>query len=1135
MQTKFLGNAVLLTALLAASDGWTSVATGVDATCETSNTPTTFTGSTLDSATPTRSGVVYDGTGASLKLQKTAGVFSGSLLGVSNKILSGCAADFDGDGWVDFVGTGTGTDGKLTFYKNQTYDNPAPTDWYDPTKIRTPKFVPAATPIYTDTTIGTVVTGCADLNGDGKTDVVLAACNAGATVCTPPNTLLIFLGNGNGTFQTPYTFVADKANIPSLAWSTNSLGFMDYNGDGKLDMVWGIAEVTGATGGKVIVALNDGAAQPKFDTLAPITLIPNIGFGAKGPDAIAVGDFTGDGVNDIVVGGVGTASLRLYPGLLGGGLGTYQNIATGFTGGATAILTGDFSLTGKKDVIVGTDGLNGYTGCKITYDKNSGTTTPFSAGSSWTKTCASSDLDMGWTFDYDHDPDHTPDFVMADGNNSGTYFLYANRLQTQYVTCGTVSSSLLDIGSLATQEMTVTDARIAPTQTLNNGTITWAASNDDGLTWHNATACSDNAAQYCATFNNTVGSKIHWQATLCSSSDHTQTPTITSTAVSFTYVTATNHFRAGPIAKDNLVYIGAFRQPGDAGHFFALRDDNGATVWDAASLLTTATSRKIYTVSASNVRQTFASSSTGYANFRNTLLVSDAATADSVVTWQGSARFGLTNLQVLGGIQNSTAALISPPSMPYWYEMSATPVSERTLLSTYVATYASRKELVLVGAADGALHAFYTNPGDLTDSTNGTEAWAFIPYDVAQRLNADRIAGTVTAYPDGSPTLASAKINGAWRTVLVAGEANGGKSVYALDVTQTIDPTTGTVLGPTPLWQYSDANMGKTYSKPTVIRTKHAGVEQYLALFASGAGLGVDVGDTVYAVDMTTGALVWRFDLNDTNCYVSTDITAAETDDVGESNPAPVKDGYIDRVYFGDSKGRLWKLDPGNYDATNQTINAIGTLDVGLTQMALFSTRLTTGGLGADRALSGTIAASEDATGRLALYFGTGGTEDSPTNVQNAFYAIYSDTGAIRSKLDGSTGVAVNTKFYGGVVINNGQLLFTSGVDLSGLGLCSPTSGTIEAIDANTFALQFSQATSSKMVAPLFVQNGEMYTVTVKGQVIASQNVGSSGVTTGTTSGAVEGSTAIGSSDNDASNGGTTTDPFTILSWRKVY
>src|SRR5262249_31599291 len=131
--------------------------------------------------------------------QKSGGVFNGTLLGVSNKILSGCAADFDGDGWVDFVGTGTGADGKLTLYKNQTYQNAAPADWYNSSSYRTPKFV-AQTPFYTDTTIGTVVTGCADVNGDGKIDVVLMACNGGTTVCTPPNTAKVFLGKGDGTF-----------------------------------------------------------------------------------------------------------------------------------------------------------------------------------------------------------------------------------------------------------------------------------------------------------------------------------------------------------------------------------------------------------------------------------------------------------------------------------------------------------------------------------------------------------------------------------------------------------------------------------------------------------------------------------------------------------------------------------------------------------------------------------------------------------------------------------------------------------------------------------------------------------------------------------------------------------------------
>ena len=80
-----------------------------------------------------------------------------------------------------------------------------------------------------------------------------------------------------------------------------------------------------------------------------------------------------------------------------------------------------------------------------------------------------------------------------------------------------------------------------------------------------------------------------------------------------------------------------------------------------------------------------------------------------------------------------------------------------------------------------------------------------------------------------------------------------------------------------------------------------------LAVFASGPSYLSDVGDTVYAVDLFTGALLWRFDLNDTNTYISTDITGSETDDESGTQI----DGFIDRVLFADSTGRIWTLDPG--------------------------------------------------------------------------------------------------------------------------------------------------------------------------------------------------------------------------------
>ena len=1108
----------------------------IDATCETGSSPYTLASTTLDTATPARSGIVYDGTTAALKLQRNAGIFNGTLLGVSNKILSGCAADFDGDGWTDFIGIGTGADAKLIVYKNQTYDNPEPADWYNPLLMRTPKFVPGPT-IYTDTTIGTVVTGCADVNGDGKMDVVLAYCNAGTTVCTPPSGELIFLGNGDRTFQPPYTYVASKASLLSLAWSTNSLAFVDYNGDGKIDMVWGIPEVAGATGGKVIVALNDGAAQPKFDTQPPITVVANAGFGVKGPDAISVADFTGDGVPDIVIGGVSSAYLRLFPGLLGAGFGPFQNIGTGFAGGATAILAGDFSLSGKKDIIVGTDGAAGYyTGCNITYDKNGGTSTPFAAGSSWSKKCASTDLDMGWVFDYDHDPQNTPDLVMADGNNSGTYFLFANRVTSLYVNCGTVDSTTMDIGDLASKDMTITDVRISPTPAAtpaSDGTIGWEASNDGGNSWHPATACSDNPNQYCVTFGSTVGKQIRWRATMCSNTSgtaHTRTPTITGVSTTYTYVTAQNHFRAGPIAQDGIVYVGAFREPGDWGHVYAMSDALGTTLWDAASVLdATATSaRNIYTVASDGTPLAFSTAGTSDAKLRSTLLASSATIANQIVTWATSARFGLDTLHVLGSVENSTPALLGPPKQPYWYTLPTTNSFEKTLANVYVNANTNRQQLLLVGAKDGMLHAFYTNPADATDPKNGHEAWAFVPYDVAQRMGSDKTTGIVTAYPDGSPTLVNAKVYANWRSIVVMPEANGGRSVFALDVTDTVQGST--VSGPTPLWQFSDPAMGSTYSKPTVIRTKVGGAEKWMAIFASGPGTSGQ-GGVVYSLDLSSGALLWKFDIGDPTAYVSSDITASETDDEASTSV----DGYIDRVFFADNRGRVWKLDPGA--AVSGVMDSVDSnVDVGLPHKALFSTKVSAGALGTERAVAGTLTAATDASNRLVLFFGTGGTEDTPAGAQNAFYAVYADTGTVRSKLDASTGLAAGVKFYGGVVYQSGQIVFTQGQDLSGLGLCAPTAGSIVAIDANTFATQFTTNTSSKIVAPVFAQNGEIYTVTLKGQLMASGFTGSTG--SGSDSSGHGGSAGSGDEADPASgptDTGSVGQPFTILSWRQTY
>ncbi len=325
--------------------------------------------------------------------------------------------------------------------------------------------------------------------------------------------------------------------------------------------------------------------------------------------------------------------------------------------------------------------------------------------------------------------------------------------------------------------------------------------------------------------------------------------------------------------------------------------------------------------------------------------------------------------------------------------------------------------------------------------------------------------------------------------------------------------------GPIPLWTFNDANMGFTVSKPTVIRTKQAGVEKWLAVFASGAGTSpADVGDSVYAIDMDTGLLYWRFDLNDSNCHISTDITAVDSNIDSQQI-----DGYIDRLFFADNKGRVWKLDPTQVN--NKTVTSVNSsINVGLSPKALFSTKSTSGALGAERPI-GALNVATDATGRLVVYFGTGGTDDSPAGVQNGFYAVYADTGLIRNKLDGSNGIAVGVNFYGGVLQQNGQIIFTDGSYLTGAtGLCSSTAGNIVAVDANTLVTQFTDSTTSKIEGPVFASGGEAYAVTLTGTVTTTaytnnQTIAASGATGG-----------VGAVQEPANF-----TAFAILGWRQVH
>ena len=273
---------------------------------------------------------------------------------------------------------------------------------------------------------------------------------------------------------------------------------------------------------------------------------------------------------------------------------------------------------------------------------------------------------------------------------------------------------------------------------------------------------------------------------------------------------------------------------------------------------------------------------------------------------------------VLGDIVNSSP-VVTVPTDDYGYRQLG-----GTLGSTYAAFLTSKaatgRPLVLFGANDGMFHVI-----DGRDSgSGGQEDFAYIPATALGHMG-NLLFPYVAAdknnqkfehryFVDGLVTVSDAFIGGSWRTVAVGTSGAGGRSVFALDIT---NPAAVTVL-----WEVNDRisgkpaitnNIGYALGKPIIVPIKDAGGNvAWKAVFGNGYNSASQQA-SLFVVDLATGS---------TSTIVASESPAPAYNGLGNVSVVDLKrrnvantawingsDGYADTVYAADQNGAVWKFD----------------------------------------------------------------------------------------------------------------------------------------------------------------------------------------------------------------------------------
>ena len=189
-----------------------------------------------------------------------------------------------------------------------------------------------AAPVTVAAILTSVFTG--DVNNDGRPDIV--------GVSTDNQHIVVFLNNGNGTFGPGHQYQAGL--------NPSEIAIGDLNGDGFADLAITLHGSTTLQDGQLAVLLNDGQGgfgQPQVYTTG------------LNPNGVVIADFNKDGYNDVAVVNYGyeynnvspyPGSAMIFEGSATGALILSQTVKLGPQAGLLTV--GDFNGDGYPDLAI---------------------------------------------------------------------------------------------------------------------------------------------------------------------------------------------------------------------------------------------------------------------------------------------------------------------------------------------------------------------------------------------------------------------------------------------------------------------------------------------------------------------------------------------------------------------------------------------------------------------------------------------------------------------------------------------------------------------------------------------------------------------------------------------------------------